>query len=129
MTQPKGLILFVYRAADHRDCTLGGVSGKHDGLTLVGYKRASDKEWQPLERHAQVFEPDENRPAVILVESKVPQHYGPHLEPVDLHESRKWTMFGGNYAGTSDSRWAELGQTIFGHDRLDVVAVHDRVES
>jgi hypothetical protein len=128
MTQHKGLILHVYRAADSRDCTLGGVSSKHAGLTLVGFKRHADEKWQPLERYAQVFEPNEDRPAVILVESGVPHLYGPHLVPLEIIESGRYPMMGGNYAGTSDSRWAELGHTIFGHDRLDVVAVHDRVE-
>jgi hypothetical protein len=58
----------------------------------------------------------------------VPHHYGPHLVPLELFESGKWAMFGGNYAGTSDGRWSEMGRTIFGHDYLDIVQIHDRVE-
>jgi hypothetical protein len=127
MTQHKGLILFVYRAADSRDCTLGGVSSKHAGLTLVGTQRHGE-EWKPLDLYSQVFEPDENRPAVVLVESYVPAFYGPHLVPLEMIESGRRPMSGGNYAGTSDSRWAALGRQIFGHDHLDVVPVHDRVE-
>ena len=39
----------------------------------------------------------------------------------------EWVMFGGNYAGTSDSRFCEATGAITG-SRLDLVKIFDRVE-
>jgi hypothetical protein len=131
----KGLLLHVYRQADplFPDCSNGGVSAKHNRLIVVGTKR-HDEDMKPLPRESQVFSPSDEAPAVVLVESGVPGLYGPHLEPleyVDAHNTKAYAgpMAGGNYAGTCDSRWAALGRDVFGHDRLDIVAVHDRFES
>jgi hypothetical protein len=37
-------------------------------------------------------------------------------------------MAGGNYAGSSDSRWSDLGKQFAKSLALDVVRVHDRSE-
>lgn len=131
MPERKGLIVHVYRTPGG-DFTNGGVSGKCDALTVVGFKRKDDASWRPLEHSCQVFTPNEHAPAAILVESAVPLLYGPHLVPLELIESlpegHVGPMMGGNYAGSSDSRWGMLG-SMFPGLRLDVVPVHDRVES
>lgn len=136
MTALKGLMVSVYRDADPTfpDCTAGGVSSRCTKLVVVGTKRWTDKTWQPLDRYSQVFEANDERPAMILVESNVPGLYGPHLVPLEYVEKGTNTkeyagpMAGGNFAATSDSRWSELG-AHFGHDHLDAVPIHDRVES
>ena len=48
-----------------------------------------------------------------------------------IPESKKlgWTMFGGNYATTSDSRFSELCEELLGTNFYGAVAVHDRVEA
>lgn len=129
----KGLRLSVYRPADlgYGDLTNGGVSGKADTVTVVG--RLEDGKVVPLPKECQVFSADEDAPAVILVESRIAlSDPTPHLIPLDLAEGTPpdtvGPMAGGNYAGTSDGRWAALGK-LYGHLRLDVVAIHDRVET
>lgn len=121
----KGLTLNVYRHADG-DFTNGGVSSRHTRLTLVGVRRNGVV--SELPKYAQVVEPREDAPAVVLVESALPHLEGPHIEPVDYDTSGTPPMFGGNYAASSDSRWSELGD-VFGHGRISAVRVHDRIES
>ena len=133
MTEHKGLLVHVYRSAlGGPDTTNGGVSAQHDGLTVVGFQRHDDAHWRPLEHQCQIFTPTELAPAAILVESRIPHLYGPHLVPLDLIENppegHVGPMMGGNYAGSSDSRWGMLG-SMFKGLRLDVVPIHDRVES
>lgn len=129
----KGLRLHIYRAAKNKgfDGTNGGISAGADAVTLVGFRhRHHDGEVQPLPQVSQVFEPTAEEPAVILVPSALPNQYGPHLEPLEAPGDARiiGPMFGGNYAGSSDSRWSALGE-LFGHGRLDLVAVHDRFET
>lgn len=128
----KGLRLSVYRAAGRdTDCTNGGITGKHDSVIVVGV--LVDGEVKPLPRNCQVFEPSDDAPAVVLVESHIAlRDPTPHLVPLEYAKGTPpdhvGPMAGGNYAGSSDSRWADLGK-LYGPLRLDVVAVHDRVES
>jgi len=131
----KGLLIHVYRHSDPRwgDSSNGGISATHDKLVVVGTKKHGE-ELKPLPRESQVFTPTDEAPAVVLVESAVPHYYGPHLEPLELHDKHNTQEYagpydGGNYAGTSDSRWAALGRDVFGHDRLSVVPVHDRTDT
>lgn len=133
MSFDKGLRLTVYRAADGKDYSNGGITSKHAEVTLVGTKRKGQPV-QPLDRYSRVFDVTDDAPAVVLVESAVPGLYGPHLEPleyVEAHNTQDYAgpMYGGNYAGSSDSRVTELGRTVFGHDHSDIYPVHDRVES
>lgn len=135
MTQPKGIILHVYRAADGGDCTSGGISSKVDSFVLVGTKMQGQKDWTPLDRNSQVHEPTVVTPAVVLVESRAKGPlFGPHLEPLEwvengVPEGYVGPMAGGNYAGTADSRFNVLGQTVFKGTRLDAVSIHDRIET
>ena len=127
----KGLSLNVYRV-NGRDCTNGGISAKADRLVVVGI--FIDGEVQPLPRDCQVFEADELAPAVVLVPSRAPGYDAcPHLVPLEfvdgLPAGHVGPMAGGNYAGTSDSRWGELGKKFGQNLALDVVRIHDRSES
>lgn len=125
----KGLILSVYRS-DLGDCTNGGITGKVSRVVVVG--RLVDGKVEPLPRECRVFTPDDHAPAVVLVPSHAPGYDPtPHLIPLafvdSLPDGHVGPMAGGNYAGTCDSRWGELGK--FYGVRLDLVAVHDRTES
>jgi len=104
-----GLILSVYKD-DSSDCSNSGISSKHSRVCVVN---ASGP-----------FEPSDEYPAVVLTE-------GPfnsvNLVPVELIGSGKWTMFGGNYAGTSDSRFSEAVEKMCGY-RHGMIKIHDRVE-
>lgn len=129
----KGLILSVYKSPRIGDCTGGGITSKADQVVVVGYM--VDGKVVPLPRDCQVFEPGPDSPAVVLVKSHIARlDPTPHLIPLEIAEDglpsdSVGPMAGGNYAGTSDSRWAELGK-LFGNSlRLDLVAVHDRVET
>lgn len=123
----KGLLLSVYRSPRIGDCTNGGISSGADQVVVVGLIRGG--QFEPLPRRSQVFEPGDDAPAVVLVESRLPKQYGPHLEPAgERAPGMVGPMSGGHYAGSSDSRWSELGD-LFGHSRLGLVSIHDRFES
>ncbi|WNM74157.1 hypothetical protein SEA_NERGAL_66 [Mycobacterium Phage Nergal] len=121
-----GLRLTVLRPAAFPDCTLRGVSGRFDRLTLVATMRR-DKGLQPLPRQSRVFEPTDDAPAVVLVESNLPGAL-PHLVPLDEFRAGSWAQFGGNMA-SGDSRLGELIEAVFDGPRcVHAVTVHDRFE-
>ena len=128
MSEHKGLIVEVYRAVGYGDCTNGGVSGKHASLTVVGTKVGGEKTWRPLDKESRVFPPNEDRPAMVLVD--YPQVCLVPLEFIEngLPKGHVGPMCGGNYAATSDSRWHQLGR-ILGAGRINAVPIHDRIES
>ena len=103
MSAQRWLAVCVYRTNYTGDCTLGGVSGRVETL-YVPHPRGNHE-----------------APAVEL--QLLPQAKGLALNfvPVTLEHSGAWSMFGGNFVWTTDSRFREL----YG-DRP--VAVHDRVE-
>jgi len=113
-----GLIINVYRNAGRdQDCSLGGVSSQYTELTVVNIDGP--------------FEPKSNRPAVIL-EMHVPGclRIVPAVQAEDgtYKVDPRWAMMGGNYAGTSDSRFSEACEKLLGHRFYGAVAVHDRYE-
>jgi hypothetical protein len=116
-----GLILNVY-GHPRGDFTNGGLSAKHDEVTVVNVDGP--------------FEPTEDRPAVMLV-----NHVRDivSLVPAKKDENGAWVpdrpdglvgpMMGGNYATTSDSRFASAIEKLVGHRFYGAVAVHDRFET
>ena len=78
------------------------------------------------------FDPCDDYPAAVIVKQKFGFGCSLKLVPeskIDNH----MTMFGGNYASTSDSRFGEACREIMGEDignvyGLGPVAIHDRVE-
>lgn len=103
-----GLHLTVYRNPKY-DCTMGGITSKYDTLTVINAEGP--------------FEPTDDAPAVELV-----KHVGTvHLKPVE-RDPGKWYCMGGNYAGTSDSRFGKAIEKMLGHRFYGAVAVHDRAE-
>jgi len=107
-----GLLLNVYKNTEMRsDCTNNGVSANFSTLCVVNVEGP--------------FEASEAWPAVYL-------QSGPnnsiHLIPMSLKDSGKWTMAGGNFAGTCDSRFSEAVEDICGY-RHSMISIHDRVEN
>lgn len=107
-----GLIVSVYRDKRLGDCTNGGASSKHDELTLVNVDGP--------------FEPQPHRPAALLV--KGASRGIARIVMQDDHDAKRWTMMGGNYAATSDSRFTKAVEAITGAPFYGAVAIHDRVE-
>ena len=109
-----GMIVYVYRDAHLADdCSNNGVSARFTRLCVVNVDGP--------------FEPKDDMPAVKLVEGPFRGTF--HLKPVDLIDSGKVVMFGGNYAATSDSRFGKAISTITGQNFSNGIApIHDRVE-
>lgn len=137
-TELRGLHVGVYRPASHGDCTKGGAISRADGFIVVGVVRTREqraaKTYDPLARGSQVFTPGEDCPAAVLVVSHL-RGGPPHLVPLEVYLSGKWSMFGGNLADWSDGRWGELVASFqpeaksAGLSLSSTVGIHDRVES
>jgi len=102
-----GMLVTVYRA-NHGDTTNNGISSQYDELIV---KEVSGP-----------FNSGDDRELTLTVDSRG----NPKLIPASIPEG-KWVMFGGNYAGTSDSRWGQALRKLLGYDPR-VVPIFDRVE-
>ena len=101
----KGLRCSVLRHGDGMDCTLNGVSSKHDNVILV---------WDDVPG---IFKPSEDCPELRLIERN--GHLAAY--PPDscfLEGVGKWYMSGGNFIYASDSRFPNEYP----------IPVHDRYE-
>jgi hypothetical protein len=116
----KGLRLTVYRAAGRPDCTLGGITSAAGTVTVTTIRETGagrDTADRPVPGDCQVCASEPGAPeAVLVIRHRPGGARWVHLQPAAKHY-----MHGGNYAGTSDSRWEPLSGT-------DLVAVHDRHE-
>lgn len=113
----KGLTLEILRGK--YDSTNGGITSKARGLTEITVVN--------LGKDAEIFEPTPNAPAFRLE-----MHVRGCLRLVPVHTSGKamiGPMFGGNYAVTSDSRFARACEKLLGVPFYGAVAVHDRFET
>ena len=110
-----GLIVSVYRDNSTFDCTNDGITNRFNRLCVVNAEGP--------------FTPSDDCPAVILVEGPFQQETlkSVHLEPVSLQDN-VWSMFGGNYASTSDSRLGQAVEKMIGRRFFGAIPVHDRVE-
>lgn len=113
-----GLRLSVYRNAELGDCTNGGISSVCNTLCVVNADGP--------------FQPRQDTPAVLI-------ERGPYntlrLKVAVQNEAGEWEpalgmfMMGGNYAGTSDSRFGEACERIcHGYRFSGVLPIHDREE-
>lgn len=109
-----GLIISIYKdSSSSYDCTNGGVSSRHTSLTLVNVDGP--------------FEPTPERPACWLVKGNVPG--SAKIVIAEPGTDQKWSMMGGNYGGTSDSRFNRAVERITGQLQcLGPVPIHDRYE-
>ena len=105
----KGLLAYVYRNGSS-DCTANGISSTHDKLIIVG------------EGVPEIFEADEETPAVKLVKRNIGGRERLSVKPLDGFKdgitSGKWYMFGGNFLSCSDSRFPS-DYPIPIHDRYE----------
>ena len=115
-----GIQVNVYRQVpygneflDSMDTTAGGESSYCKGFTVVNADGP--------------FEPNEDYPAAELVMAE-PIGGRKILRLIPVSKKDKWTQFGGNYAGCSDSRFSDLCDKLLGASFYGAVAVHDRVE-
>ena len=118
-----GMIAEVYRQVDRQladgsavmhDCTNGGWSGRFNTVCVINVEGP--------------FNPDIRHPGVLLIDGP-----GPDPNPIivhrEHHESNVWTMFGGNFLYTSDSRFNEAVEKILGRRYGGMaIRIHDRVE-
>ena len=112
-----GLTVRIYRDGGD-DATNGGISSKVEKLTLINVEGP--------------FDPSFDAPAAILRVKTIGSRKHPYIEPVTVTKRGDllWLnggMFGGNYAGTSDSRFGEAVAKMIGH-KYGPVGIHDRVE-
>lgn len=107
------------------DCTNGGISARARQLCLVNIDGPA---------HVQ---PSDECPAAMLVPHNV-HGDGPGRRLVRIvpavevdgewRPDPRWTMFGGNFGGCSDSRFREKVEELLGAFFHGAVAIHDRIE-
>lgn len=107
-----GLHIDIYKGK--HDCTLNGVSSKAKGLCITNVEGPFD----PCEDYP---------PAKILLEFADNPHMK-HVRIVPEKNKANWTMFGGHYGATSDSRFNDAVAKLLGHSFYGAVPIHDRVE-
>lgn len=103
-----GLIAYVYDSP-LGNCSNRGLSSQFKEVCIVNIDGP--------------FDPKPDMPAVKLVKRN---HGNIVCIPVGLES--KWTMFGGAYITTSDSRFGEAVRELSGYEHGFPVALHDRVE-
>ena len=107
----KGMSVFVYRNS-LGDCTADGVSKTRDQFVVVDPALP------------EIFNVPEDGIYLVIVRRNIGglpyQHLEPRKDGKPLHEGYS-PMAGGNFAGTSDSRWR--GITL-----SELLPIHDRFE-
>ena len=107
-----GLKISVYRD-NGPDCSNNGPTKHFHHLTVVNIDGPD--------------EPTMTAPAVLLIDKRETGSPNPKLVPeVDFNHGA-WLMFGGNYAGTSDSRFSDAMKKLTGVS-MGICKVHDRME-
>lgn len=138
----KGMLLTVYRPAPAgdpllgRDATAGGISSKASKVvvTRVRHEWENGPSTEDVPADMRVFAPSPDAPEVTLVIRDNGHVRWLHLEPVNGPPAdQTWWMSGGNYAGTSDSRWSRLtgnhGEMVRIHDRSDTWETYNRLST
>ena len=104
------MMVNVLRQRDPYDCTNGGVSSKHDRLFVFLPTTPPD------------YVPPADVPAMVL------EMHAPGCVRLRVKGEKRWCMFGGNFAHTSDSRFTQAVEQLLGHRWYGAVAIHDRHE-
>lgn len=123
----KGLTVYVARTIALGDCTNGGLSAKHDRLTVVGYVDITGQRYDLPER-AQVFEATDDAPAALLVVRNIGGRILSIVPEDGADPGARWYMMGGNYASLGDSRLCDLARNLIGGAYYGAVPIHDRHE-
>jgi hypothetical protein len=95
------------------DCTNNGISSRVKGFTITNVEGP--------------FEPCKDYPAAIIRDDKPLGRPYPKIVPTELHNSKKWVMFGGNIANSSDTRFCEAVREADGGP-FAALPIFDRVE-
>jgi hypothetical protein len=95
------------------DCTNGGESHTARGFTVMNAEGP--------------HKPCADYPAATLVVEG--RGRWKILSLIPDSKKNDWNMFGGNYAGCSDSRFGKLCEKLIGGKWYGAVAIHDRVPS
>ena len=103
-----GLTVNVYK--NGYDCTLNGISSKCNELCLINVDGP--------------FNPDDDKPAALLVPGNLPNTV--KIIPANVNEDKTWVMDGGNFAYSSDARFNNAVEKIAGY--RGAVSIHDRIE-
>lgn len=103
---PKGMTVQVYRNACGWECTNGGPSSRFHTFCLTG------------PGVPQLFEPSADVPELVLVIDQCCGVERQRAIPREMLDADLWTMFGGNFVYSSDSRFPSRAP----------IKVHDRVE-
>lgn len=122
-TKIRVMTLKVFRAADFPDCTNGGASGRFDRIDVIcdgGFPKEVDLDDAP----ENLFRLDVDELGGMPTA---------HLVPVRKRaEGLVGPMMGGNYASTSDSRWARYVASKLDPQFRFVATclpIHDRYET
>lgn len=91
------ILVFVYRCADHGDCTNGGVTSKYTSFELFWDCESEDALRYCKENN---INPEQ---ALFLVKRKLWGEDYSYAEPL-TKKPGKWYMMGGNFVYTCDSR-------------------------
>ena len=105
-----GLNIDVYRNGS--DSTNGGASANCKSICVVNIPGP--------------FKPDHNKPAFKLVEGNLGTAV---LKPLYEPKNMMGPCMGGNYGGTSDSRFGEAVEKILGHGFYGAIPIHDRFDT
>ena len=108
-----GLNINIYKCNKYGDCTNNGVSSWNiNGLCITNVNGGDT--------------PSDKYPSAELV---IQEHFDRRtikIVPTDV--GKRHSMFGGNYGGTSDSRFSETVERMLEHSFYCAVPIHDRVE-
>lgn len=118
-----GMLAYVHRQVDSQnadgtavmqDCTNNGWSSRFNVVCVVNVEGP--------------FDPSDKHPAVKLIDGPGPDP-NPIIVSVDDQENNRWTMFGGNFLYSSDTRFGKAVDEIIGRRIAGVaIRIHDRVE-
>jgi len=120
LTKVRGIYLCVYSSKSLSDCSNEGISSRWNRLFFItpdGIEETVASLEVPavcIDRHPTIY----NHP--ICHEVRFLDGY--------WQKDRRWAMFGGNFAYTSDSRFAKALQAITGSPYSQPVAIWDRFE-
>jgi hypothetical protein len=106
----KGLIVWIYSTPLTENC--GSDRSSIKGYTLTGNGLP------------EVFTPSEDYPEAVLVKRNLFGRVVYHAVPKDLYDAGKWTMNGGAFVASSDSRFGEAIGGMYG-----AIPLHDRTEN
>ena len=111
-----GILADVYKNANRAtDCTNNGWSNRFAQVCIVNVDGPC--------------EPSETCPGVIVQKHRTMKSL--HVVSVEDKETGVWTMAGGNFLYTSDSRFGDLATELLGEGYtfgIGAVSIHDRIE-